>query len=116
MAAHLVPGGVLVVEPWFEPDRWRTGTVRAVAVEGEDMAVCRTSRSSLARPGLSRLRFDYLVATQEGVETRAEVHDLGLFTAKRYVDAAEGAGLVDVVSQRPGPLGRALLIGSAPSG
>jgi SAM-dependent methyltransferase len=28
MAAHLNPGGVLVLEPWFTPERWRDGYAR----------------------------------------------------------------------------------------
>ena len=29
MAAHVAPGGVLVVEPWFTPDAWRPGSLPA---------------------------------------------------------------------------------------
>ncbi len=45
MADHLVDGGVLVVEPWFEPDRWHDGAVFAEGAEAGGLAVARVSRS-----------------------------------------------------------------------
>jgi SAM-dependent methyltransferase len=33
MANHLVPGGLLVVEPWFAPGNWRAPSVHAILVD-----------------------------------------------------------------------------------
>jgi SAM-dependent methyltransferase len=46
MARHLVPGGVLIVEPWFHPDQWFDGHVVADAANEVDVAVARVSRST----------------------------------------------------------------------
>jgi SAM-dependent methyltransferase len=48
MGDHLVAGGVLVVEPWFEPDDWLEGYVHAESAEAADLAVARASRSTPA--------------------------------------------------------------------
>lgn len=43
------------------------------------MTVCRMSRT-LIDGAVSRLEFEYLIGTSEGIERRKEVHALGLFT------------------------------------
>ena len=42
MAAHLAPGGVLVIDGWIRPDAWRPG--------GGVMAQCRDRRGDGGRP------------------------------------------------------------------
>ena len=44
-AAHLNPGGVMIVEPWLSPDAWRDGHIAAESVADGDLAVARTSTS-----------------------------------------------------------------------
>ena len=46
MAAHVSPGGLLVVEPWFHPEAWIDGLVMAESATTEDMAITRLSHSS----------------------------------------------------------------------
>jgi SAM-dependent methyltransferase len=89
---HLREGGVVVVEPWFEPgvlDPQRVG--RNVGNAG-DICVTRTSRVEL-EPGLSRLHFDYEISGQEGTRHASEVHELGLFTKDELMEAFRSAGL-----------------------
>ena len=45
MAAHLAPGGRLVVEPFFEPHVWRDGQVNADFVDDADLKIARVSVS-----------------------------------------------------------------------
>ena len=45
MAAHVSPGGLLVVEPWFHPEGWIDGLVMAESATTEDLAIARLSHS-----------------------------------------------------------------------
>lgn len=113
MARHLVPGGVLVVEPWFHPDQWFEGHVVADAANEVDIAVARVSRST--RDGnISRFEIHYAVARPEGIETFMEPHVMGLWSVEEYTAAMQSTGLA-VEHDPVGLIGRGLFIGVAPS-
>jgi hypothetical protein len=103
MAAHLEPGGVLIIDPWFEPgqltDRW----ISMVSGVDSGTAVCRMSQTLIDGP-MSRLRFEYLIGTPAGIERRTEHHTLGLFTQEEMMAAFRQAGLS--VERRDAPLRR----------
>lgn len=103
MAAHLEPGGVLVVDGWIRPDRWHEpGGVHALAETRDDVAAARVSRSR--RDGdTTTLEFRYLIATHDGFETAEETHVLTLFTDDHYRAAFRAAGLEPAVVE--GPMG-----------
>ena len=99
-AEHLAPGGVIVVEPWFQPDVLRAGRMVRNTGEAEGIRVSRTSRIEIdAR--LSRLLFDYEISEGETTRHAHEVHELGLFTSSEMIDAFRRAGL----SVRHDPVG-----------
>jgi ubiquinone/menaquinone biosynthesis C-methylase UbiE len=109
MARHLLPGGVLLVEPWFTPGQWRLGRVFHTEVDKPDMKIVRMSHSS-QRGLISILKFEYLIGTPKGIERDAEILELGLFTKKEYLDAFRLAGL-KVIHDPMGVDGRGLYIG-----
>jgi SAM-dependent methyltransferase len=115
MARHLVPGGVLLVEPWLSPETFDSGLVHLLTVDEPDLKIVRTSYST--RDGdISRLQFDYLVSERDkGTRHFTETHEMGLFTATQYVEAFESGGLGDVVHDSEGLMGRGLVIGSRPN-
>ena len=43
MARHLEPGGVLIVEPWLEPDVWVTGRLHLLTVDEPDLKIARVT-------------------------------------------------------------------------
>lgn len=92
MGRHLNDGGVLLVEPWFEPGQLEHGRVMAITGEADGVTVCRVSRTVVDGP-LSRLEFEYIIGTADGLERRSEVHELGLFTQTQMEDAFAAAGL-----------------------
>lgn len=93
MAAHLEPGGVLIVEPWLTPETYRPGGVHAVYVDEPDLKVARVNRTEVVA-GASSMEFHYLIGTPEaGVEHVVERHELGLFTHNEYMSAFSNAGL-----------------------
>ena len=103
MAAHLAPGGVLVIDGWIRPDAWRPGGgVMAQAESDEETAVARVVRSR--RDGdRTYLEMRYLVATSDGFDTIEERHVLTLFSDEDYRSAFAAAGLEAEVL--PGPMG-----------
>jgi SAM-dependent methyltransferase len=92
MAAHLNPGGLLIIEPWFTPDSWHAGTVHAVYVNEPELKIARIN-TSLTVGRLSVFDFHYLVGTPSVTEHFAERHKLGLFTVEEMQGAIEWAGL-----------------------
>jgi trans-aconitate methyltransferase len=96
LAAHLEPGGVLVLEPWFTPSQWITGPV--------DTGTAADGRRHLTRMCVSRrtgttstLTMHYLLGeTGAGIRHWTEEHTLTLFTDEQYLHAIRRAGLGDV--------------------
>ncbi|OLF17180.1 class I SAM-dependent DNA methyltransferase [Actinophytocola xanthii] len=108
LAAHTAPDGVVVVEPWWFPERFRHGYVTASAVVQDGRAITRLSHS--VRDGdTSRMTIRYTVADAEGIEdfTECEVHSL--FTRDQYLTAFDDAGL-RAEYREGGPSGRGLFV------
>lgn len=113
MAAHLEPGGVLLVEPWLEPDAWLAGKPALLTVDEPDLKIARITLAG-RRGNTSILDLHYLVATPAGVEAYAEQMELGLFTSAELRASFERAGL-DVEHDAVGLIGRGLFIGRSPA-
>jgi SAM-dependent methyltransferase len=112
MADHVEPGGVIVLEPWFGPDRWdelEEGNVGINLVQPEGEVLVRMVRSS-SRGRVSHMEMHYLHGTSSEIRHIVEHHDLGLFGPDEYEAAFELAG-VSVERQEPGFSGRGLYVG-----
>ena len=110
---HLVPGGVLVVEPWFEPGDWHDGSVYSEAAKAGDLAVARVSRSW--REGdQSVIEMHYALARPERTWAFTEHHRMGLFTVDQQLAVYRAAGLT-VEHEAPGITGRGLLVAVRPA-
>lgn len=108
---HLNPNGVVLVEPWFTPDRWKPdGRVHMLTAETEDGSICRMSGTD-TKKSQSIVNFHYLAGTATGVEYFTETHVLGLFTINQMKKAFKSAGL-DCTFDEEGLTGRGLYIGS----
>lgn len=108
-AAHLQPGGVVVLEPWYEPDRFLAGTVHAAFVDQPDRKIARFNRSQLI-DGRSVVDFHYLIAEPDGVQYFTERHDMALFSRDQMEEAFRRAGL-EVSFEPEGLCGRGLYLG-----
>ncbi|UCF20315.1 MAG: class I SAM-dependent methyltransferase [Gemmatimonadota bacterium] len=108
MADHLAERGILVVEPWFEPGTMEHGFVTCATVDAPGAKVCRMTHTAL-EGRLSRLRFEYLIGTREGLRREVEIHELGLFSREEMEAAFQTAGLV-VDYDPEGLIGRGLYI------
>lgn len=89
---HLAPGGIVVVEPWFEPGVIEPGRISVNQAEGDGKQVVRMATISVERR-LSRLQMEYLIGSREGIRHVSETHELGLFTVPETLAAFEAAGL-----------------------
>ncbi len=112
MSDHLLPGGVLIVEPWFTPEQWKPGRVSALFVDQPDLKISRMNISEV-EGNLSFFVFHYTVGTPQGIEYFTERHELGLFTHEEYLEAFRKAEL-EVIHDPEGLDGRGLYIGLKP--
>lgn len=109
MTQHLLPGGVMLIEPWFSPDEWHIGRAFTLHVNQPDLKITRMSYSS-RKGNVSVIEFQYLVGTSRGIQHSVEHHQLGLFHKKDYLEAFRKAGL-KVILDPTGLDGRGLYIG-----
>lgn len=109
IARHVAPGGVLLLEPSFKPDRWQVDHVGALFVDRPELKAARIGHS--AREGdVAIVTLHYLIGSPEGVSYLEERHAFGLFSDPQYSRAFERAGLSFEVDEE-GPYGRGMLIG-----
>jgi len=109
MAAHLKPGGLLIVEPWFTPGDWHPDTPHGMYIDEPRLKLARLN-TSFVQGRLSYFDFHYLIATPEGTEHLVERHELGLFEREEMRAAFCGAGL-ETDYDAEGLTGRGLWIG-----
>ena len=111
-SSHLVPGGTLVVDPWFEPGQLTDHDVQVISVQADGLVACRVSRTVIVQT-TSILEMEYLVGQSTGIERRSERHELGLFTQEQIEASFRAANLA--VERRRGVLRkRGLYIGVLP--
>lgn len=114
MAAHLRPGGVLLVGSFLTPQEWIPSQPHALFVDKPDLKLARLNVSGVADEGkVAVLDFHYLVATPEGIEHFTEHHELGLFTDEQYRVAFTQAGL-EVLRDHEWLGGRGMYLGTRP--
>jgi len=113
MADHLIPGGLLLVEPWFTPDQWTPDTVHALFIDEPNLKIARVN-TSYAEGRLSYFDLHYLIGTPQKTEHFVESHELGLFEKGEMEAALSDAGL-QVAFHEEGLIGRGLYIARKPS-
>jgi len=109
MVRHILPGGLLLVEPWFTPKQWNPGSVFTQQVEKPDLKIVRMSLSK-QKGKISLVEFQYLIGSPKKIEHLTEVHKLGLFTHEEYLNAFKAAGL-SVIHKKNEPGNRGIYIG-----
>ncbi|WP_329106821.1 class I SAM-dependent methyltransferase [Micromonospora sp. NBC_01699] len=91
MVAHLAPGGVLVVEPWYFPENYLDGYIAGDIIRRPEMTVARVSHSR-ERDGATHIESHWTVADRHGIRHFTENHVFGLWTREQYEAAFENAG------------------------
>lgn len=114
-AAHLAPGGVLLVEPWLTPKAYRVGRLDVLQGRGPETVVVRMNTTGL-RNGRSVLEFHFLVGRWGEIHHAREVHDLALFDRATMHAAFRGAGLRSVYLRKGAFSSRGLYVAYRPTG
>lgn len=111
LAAHLEPGGVLLIEPWWFPDTFLDGYVGADIVTAGEHRISRVSHT-VRNGATSRMEVHYVVAgAADGIEHFTDVHVMSLFDRADYEAAFRRAGLRPLY-QRPDPAGPGIFVGA----
>ncbi len=110
MAHHLRPGGTVIIEPWFSPESYWTGTITANFVNEPKLKIAWMYTSEVPQDRVATLDIHYLVGTPESVEHFSERHELGLFTHEEYLEAFRKVGL-EAHYDAKGLFGRGMYVG-----
>ena len=109
MREHLVPGGLLLLEPWLSPGQATHGRVRPLAARRPGLEVQRMNYTRVSGNHLI-IDIHYLIGDERGVRHIQEIRTLRLYTEAEYRAALREAGFGDVSLEAYGPQGRGLYV------
>ncbi|MDJ1136882.1 class I SAM-dependent methyltransferase [Streptomyces iconiensis] len=110
MTAHLAPGGLLVIEPWWRPEKAIDNRGTSDILNGENVTVARVSHGVI-RDGAHHLQCQFLVADADGIRHFTDTQVLSLFSVETYLAAMRDTGLTAEFMEG-GPSGRGLYVGA----
>jgi SAM-dependent methyltransferase len=93
LAAHVAPGGVLVLDGWVRPDEWHDRFRPEPDIAQDDEALVVRLAFTRRERDITNLDMHHLVQTAEGIDYFVENHRLALTPTEDYVSAVESAGL-----------------------
>jgi SAM-dependent methyltransferase len=93
LAAHVAPGGVLILDGWVRPDEWREGFRPEPDIAQDDEALVVRLAFTRREGNITDMDMHHLVQTAEGIDYFVENHRLALTPTEDYVSAVESAGL-----------------------
>lgn len=109
MAKHLRPGGLLFIDPWFEPGVLQENKIGVSTADIDGGKIVRMSRCTI-QGNLSTINFSYLIGNESGVTHKSEIHELGLFSKDEMFSVLECCNLT-IEYDPQGPSNRGLYIG-----
>jgi len=93
MAAHVAPGGVLIVDGWIRPEEWRDDYRRGPDVATDEHSMVVRLTFSHRTGSITEMEMHHLVRDSNGIDHFVEHHRLALVPTADYVSAFEAAGL-----------------------
>jgi SAM-dependent methyltransferase len=93
LAAHVAPGGVLILDGWVRPDDWRGSFLPEPDIARDDETLVVRLAHSRRVGNVTELAMHHLVQTADGIDYFVENHRLALTPTADYVSAMESAGL-----------------------
>ena len=92
MADHLLPGGLLILEPFLAKEQYEPGRPHAIFIDKPGLKISRIHTSKM-EDGRAVWKMHHLIGSPAGVEYFVELHEMGLYAAREYLQAVEDAGL-----------------------
>jgi SAM-dependent methyltransferase len=114
MAAHVRPGGLVVIEPFIDPSDFRPGHISVEQGDEGDARVVRVSYSERVGNVLKLTMHHFVSAAGRVSVTEPARFDIAMFTAEQLRGAMESLGL-EVFHDPEGLMGRGLYIGRVPA-
>jgi len=95
LAAHLKPGGVLLISPWVSREDFVVGRPDLDTYQDDDVKIARAVVSGLKGENVSRVRFHWLIAERNRPVRHIDddVHELAMHSRQDFLDAMRAAGL-----------------------
>lgn len=79
---HLKDNGLLIIEPWYNPDNWEVNVIHTTSVKSKSVSITRMSVGSED----GSINFHYLIGENgKGIEYFTEKYEFGLFTHKELM-------------------------------
>ncbi len=90
---HLKSGGIIIIEPWFSPEKFNSGKQILHTYEDDNIKIARMNLSK-RKGNLSIINMEYLIAEKgKDIVHFKEVHELGLFETSRTLEIMKEVGL-----------------------
>ncbi|HKB34007.1 MAG TPA: class I SAM-dependent methyltransferase [Candidatus Dormibacteraeota bacterium] len=93
LAAHVAPGGVLILDGWVRPGDWREGARPEPDIAQDDETLVVRLAFTSREGNITNMDMHHLVQTAREIDYFVENHRLALTPTEEYVSAVEGAGL-----------------------
>jgi daunosaminyl-N,N-dimethyltransferase/N-dimethyltransferase len=85
------PGGVVIIEPWIEPQNMRDRSPHLQTYHSPELHVARACVSELDGR-VARMDFHWMVVSPDGIEHFTDVHEMWCSTREEMTAALESAG------------------------
>lgn len=111
MSRHLAPGGVLLIEPFLQPQEIVNDYPHLTIYQDNDLKIARLSYTKV-RNRVALLDFHYAVSERgKGLSAYEERIEMALLKEEQWVDMATHAGLDAKYEKAKTEMGRGMLIG-----
>ena len=80
---HLKKGGVLIIEPFIEPDKYISGGLHGDMVNKTGLKIARMNISE-RKENLAILDFHWLIGTSKSIDYYRNRHEVGLFDIEKF--------------------------------
>jgi len=91
LARHVAPGGLLIIEPFFEPEQYWVDHLAVNVVDQPNLKIVWMYVQKLV-DRIARLDIHYMVGTPDRIEYFTERHDIGLFARTDFEESFNRVG------------------------